>query len=214
MTFRSGKITGVVVDAATGRPTAGATVIVKWVSYFVHGKGDVCIKATAVRASDAGRFEIPAWSMTSPWGETVVWVATPYARGWSMKGSASKADRRITPFNDIRIPATDVRIEMARFQGSAAERLNEFRILFNPLRCAGVDDPGAKDLYLALREELVAMAPEISNFSDGGRLSPLQLVDRELKNMGVAVADLPQVPVVTAPRPRETIPAMTPPSNR
>ena len=61
-------LAGQVVDAATGRPVAGAHVAYLWRStinpsgFTGHNSRDICFHAAATITNAEGRFDVPAWS--------------------------------------------------------------------------------------------------------------------------------------------------------
>src|SRR5690242_18207733 len=68
VTLVSKPITGVVIDASTGRPIADAVVTAKWIGGFstvAHG-GTRCAKGMATTTDASGHFSFSEWTMTHP----------------------------------------------------------------------------------------------------------------------------------------------------
>lgn len=199
--LRAGKVSGVVVEAGSGRPIPGAIAIVRWKGYFPQGRGDVCVRSVAVRTDAAGRFEIGEWQQEKIFGNTAYFDTRAYAPGYAEKvHAASKGGNRFTPFNDVRVPGVEGRSEMVPFGGDHAARLELLQRLLSGTDCRDGDATRSKDFYLAVREEFAAMPPEIGNYRPSpSRSSPIEMVDGLLASIGVDIATLPQVPLVKAP---------------
>lgn len=166
--LRSGKITGTIVDGGSGRPVAGALAIARWQTHYVQGRGEKCVRSIVTKADAAGRFEIPEWTLDSPWGDSASYVVMAYAPNRAHKGNVGLGGaRQATRFNDIRIPPADLRIEMTEFQGGPEERLAALKGLIAATDCRGGDTRAAQAFYLAVRSELVAMPPKIGNYQPG-----------------------------------------------
>ena len=93
--------TGVVLDAATGRPLSGVYVVARWLEQsseisFIGGPGEVkgqCLYRKVVRTDEQGRYEIPAGdtNFATPQNDIArqtkyFWDAYAYAPGYAVSG--------------------------------------------------------------------------------------------------------------------------------
>jgi len=100
---------GLVVDADTGEPLAGAYVTGRWEG---HAYGEsVCFHAESMRTDSDGRFVFPAWHNTGPYNTTHYQQFT---------------DRAYLPgYKDV--GGYTYRLEMKRFTGTREERLQHLQ---------------------------------------------------------------------------------------
>ena len=200
VSLRGGRISGVVVDARSGRPVAGAIAVAHWRGYYGDGRGDVCIRSVAVRADSAGRFEMPAWIGEHPLGDRVSFTTTAYAPGRILGGlGSSHAALRPTSLDDIRVADTVVRLQMVESHSDPVARSGDLAHLMAGIDCHDGDARGARALYAAIRAEAIAMPPEaVSYRSTPDALTLVEIVDRTLASLdrrrGLIPRPLPAAP--------------------
>ena len=129
---------GMVVDADTGEPRAGAYVIGRWRGYV--SSQSVCFHAEGTRTDSEGRFVFPAWRNTGPYNTTRYqqYVPRSYQRGY--KETSGRVER----------------MQMKRFTGSREERLEYLHRLATGSGCdpqAGVSVRNLFPLYEAIYRE-------------------------------------------------------------
>ena len=125
-------IAGQVVDAASGRPIAGAHVAYLWEAtinpsgFTAHNSRDICFHAAAAITDAQGHFEIPAWSKWKTYDvDAVDPTALVYARG----------------YEPVQEPL------FSKDNGKPEEHLNE-RYALKPF--VGTDDQRARMLFFGL----------------------------------------------------------------
>lgn len=190
MKLASGRVSGVVAQAGSGVPLAEAVVILRWDggwSSIAHG-GTRCVRSFAVKTDTAGRFEIPAWRKTFPDLQDLGFTAAAYAPGWVIATNPWPSKGAV-PFRllgisvgGIEIPPAEIRIEMKRDSEGHQERAKALLDLLFATDCRDGDDVDAKGLYLAVRDEVAAMPPEVRDHRDRptGR-SRLQIIEAYLR---------------------------------
>jgi hypothetical protein len=133
---------GMVVDADSGEPLAGAYVIGRWRGYV--SSHSVCFYAEGTRTDSEGRFVLPAWRNTGPYNNTRYqqYVPRSYQRGY--EETSGRVER----------------MQMKRFTGSREERL---KYLEGLMRGSACDAAGASQRnMLAYYEAIYQEAKEIS----------------------------------------------------
>ena len=138
---------GMVVDADTGEPLAGAYVIGRWRGYV--SSQSVCFHAEGTRTDSQGRFVLPAWRNTGPYNNTShqQYYSQAYLPGYEDVGGR-----------------TD-RLKMKRFTGTREERLQSLERMMSGAACDAAEASQRNMLpyYEAIYEE----AKELSNTPEG-----------------------------------------------
>lgn len=168
MKIIAGQITGSVIDQSNEKPISGAYVMVKWtggVSSWGEG-GSRCTRATSVRADEAGKFTVPAWSKSDPGFANLSAELVPYSPGFehvgwgSAQGASPKAALGFIPLDELEMPAADVTLKMRRFEGSDTQRgqyLSEFLL---STTCGSEDMAGTRPAYEAIDKEVHRLPPD------------------------------------------------------
>jgi hypothetical protein len=131
------EITGVVVEADTGKPIAGAVVAIKFVRNNTGHSGPHCFRSMAVEADAQGRFRFAPWTQENTRADGTFGELTAYKAGYAVPVRAiyvSQSRRSILgiAFSDtIKIPKTDVRLELKPFAGNDETRMQELRGVAN-----------------------------------------------------------------------------------
>jgi hypothetical protein len=129
---------GVVVDADTGEPLAGAYVIGRWRGYV--SSHSVCFHAEGTRTDSQGRFVLPAWRNTGPYNTTRYQEFSDYSYlpGYESAGGSNERKR------------------LRRFTGTREERLQYLMRVATGSACdaqAGVSVRNLFPLYEAIYRE-------------------------------------------------------------
>jgi hypothetical protein len=134
---------GVVVDADTGEPLAGAYVIGRWRGYV--SSHSVCFHAEGTRTDSQGRFVFPAWRNTGPYNTTryLQYVPGSYQRGY--KETSGRVER----------------MQMKRFTGSREERLQYLHRLATGSACSAQARASNRNLF-PFYEAIYREAKELS----------------------------------------------------
>lgn len=173
MNIASGRITGTVVEAGSGAPIPGAIVVVKWIggwSGVAHG-GTNCIRSVAARSDAAGRFEIVAWERRYPDLQNLAFLAMAHAPAWITSkplphGGAVPFRLLGFPVGGIKVPPTEIRLQMTRTADAPLERAKALLALLAATDCRDGDAGDARDFLLAVRDEMAAMPAEVRDYRE------------------------------------------------
>src|SRR6266702_4578681 len=180
------EIIGVVVEADTGKPIAGAVVAIKFVRNNTGHSGEHCFRSMAVEADAQGRFRFAPWTQENTRADGTYGELAVYKSGYSnpVRPTYVAQSRRSflgIAFSDtIRIPKTDVRLEMKPFVGSDEARMQEIERLASNFACrmqAYFDD---MVLLTSVRDE-IASSP-IASQGESGHYSHIQWINEKIKD--------------------------------
>lgn len=171
---------GHVVDAGTGTPVPGAHVVLLWESEtvpnsFLSGGGrSVCVHAAAAVTDAQGAFDIEGWREFSTYRVYMYNpVALVYARGYVPQQIQLDADK-----GGGIIPHLSERYALARFSGSAEERI---QMLF-----WGIANRGC----MYGKESQKSLYPFMKAIYDEGRaIAETQDQRRTIRNIATMAAD-------------------------
>jgi len=168
------EITGVVVEAETGKPIANAIVVIRFERNNTGHQGPHCFRSMAVQADAEGRFRFAPWKQentraNATYGQVKAYKAG-YAVPWrSVEVPQSRRSILGIAFSDtITIPKTDVRLELKPFVGSDEERMRELRPFVANFTCrmrAYFDDIV---LLTSVRDEIASSPIANQKFPNGG----------------------------------------------
>ncbi|HEX9192129.1 MAG TPA: carboxypeptidase-like regulatory domain-containing protein [Burkholderiales bacterium] len=179
------EITGVVVEDS-GKPIAGAVVAIKFVRNNTGHSGEHCFRSMAVEADAQGRFRFAPWTQENTRADGTYGELAVYKSGYSnpVRPTYVAQSRRSflgIAFSDtIRIPKTDVRLEMKPFVGSDEARMQEIERLASNFACrmqAYFDD---MVLLTSVRDE-IASSP-IANQGESGHYSHIRWINEKIKD--------------------------------
>jgi hypothetical protein len=134
------EVTGVVVDAGSGKPIPGAVVAIRFERNNTGHSSPHCFRSTAVETDADGRFRFAPWKQEDTKANATFGQVTAYKAGYSVPRPVvlKQARRDIAgiAFSDtIKIPASDVRLEVKRFFGSPEERMQQLGPLLSQFVC-------------------------------------------------------------------------------
>ncbi|SRR6266581_5115189 len=180
------EIIGVVVEADTGKPIAGAVVAIKFVRNNTGHSGPHCFRSMAVEADAEGRFRFAPWTQENTRADGTFGELAVYKPGYSdpVRPTYVAQSRRsflgISFSDTIRIPKTDVRLELKPFVGSDEARIQELRRVAGNFTCrmqAYFDD---MVLLTSIRDE-IASSPIANEGGDSGHYSNIQWINAIIK---------------------------------
>ncbi len=165
------EITGVVVEADTGKPIANAIVAIRFERNNTGHSGPHCFRSMAVEADAQGRFRFAPWTQEKTQANATYGDVKAYKAGYAVPWhgvEVHQARRSVLgiPFSDtIRIPKTDVRLELKPFVGSDEGRIKEVERLASQFTCRWQAEFDDMVLLTTIREEIAASP--IANKKDG-----------------------------------------------
>ncbi len=154
------EITGVVVEADTGKPIAGAVVAIMFVRNNTGHSGEHCFRSMAVEADAQGRFRFAPWTQENTRADGTFGELAVYKAGYSnpVRPTYVAQSRRsflgISFSGTIKIPKTDVRLELKPFVGSDEERMNEIMTLAGNFTCRWQAEFDDMMLLTSIRNEI------------------------------------------------------------
>jgi hypothetical protein len=138
---------GVVVDADTGEPLAGAYVIGRWRGYV--SSQSVCFHAEGTRTDSQGRFVLPAWRNTGPYNNTRYQEFSDYSYlpGYESAGGSNE------------------RMRLRRFAGTREERLQSLERMMRGSTCLAAE--ASERNMLPYYEAIYREVEDLSNSPEG-----------------------------------------------
>ena len=180
------EITGVVVEADTGKPIAGAVVAIKFVRNNTGHSGPHCFRSMAVETDAQGRFRFAPWTQENTQADGTFGELTVYKLGYSDSARptyVAQSRRSILgiAFSDtVKIPKTNVRLEIRPFAGSDEERVGELRRLVVNFICRWQAEFDDMILATGIRNEIVSSPIATQKPRDGG-YTALEWIDQAIK---------------------------------
>src|SRR6266704_4298556 len=166
------EITGVVVEADSGRPIANAVVAIRFERNNTGHSGPHCFRSMAVETDAQGRFRFAPWTQDNTQANATYGDVKAYKAGYAVPWhgvevhQARRSILGISFIDTIKIPKADVRLEMKPFVGSDEARMQEIERLASNFACrmqAYFDD---MVLLTSVRDE-IASSPIASQGESG-----------------------------------------------
>jgi 5-hydroxyisourate hydrolase-like protein (transthyretin family) len=154
------EITGVVVKADTGKPIPNAIVAIRFERNNTGHSGPHCFRSMAVETDADGRFRFASWKQEDTRADGTYGEVTAYKAGYAVpwRGVYVTQSRRSIlgmAFSDtIRIPKTDVRLELKRSEASDRDRIWELQRLVSNFTCRWRAEFDDMILLTRVREEI------------------------------------------------------------
>jgi len=168
-------ITGVVVEAGTGKPIAGAVVAIRFERNNTGHSGPHCFRSMAVETDAQGRFRFAPWTQENTQANATYGDVNAYKAGYAVPWhgvEVHQARRSILgiSFSDtIRIPRQDVSIGLTHFEGSEKGRLDELTRVADSFTCLWQSFNDNLILLSHIRKEIVAYPSAHEKNLNGGR---------------------------------------------
>lgn len=159
---RAEEITGVVVEADTGKPIADAVVAIRFWRNNTGHSGPHCFRSMAVATDAEGRFRFAQWTQENTRANYARGDIKAYKAGYAVPWRAVPVDqsRRSIgdiPFSDtITIPKTDVRLELKPFAGTDEQRIDELGRIVSNFTCRWQAEFDDTVLLMRVRDEIVS----------------------------------------------------------
>jgi hypothetical protein len=186
MRLISHPISGIVVDATTGRPVPEAIVVATWSGGWsgVATSGTRCANGIAVKSDQNGTFLIPEWTMRHPNLDSLVAVVSAYKVSYenTARGFVSADPKTLMGFiprGEIEVASARVRVGMQPVQGDDAARAEYLLGFLNSTDCReGSNISGMNPLYKSVRNEIVKFPSAIRDYKkDPEQRSLLEIID-------------------------------------
>jgi hypothetical protein len=135
------EITGVVVEAGTGKPIANAVVAIRFERNNTGHSGPHCFRSMAVEADAQGHFRFAPWTQENTQANATYGDIKAYKAGYAVPwhGVEVHQSRRTflgIAFSDtIHIPRQEVRVELKPFVGSEQDRMDELHRAASQFTC-------------------------------------------------------------------------------
>ena len=180
------EITGVVVEAETGRPIPNAVVALRFERGNTGHSSPHCFRSMAVAADAQGRFKFPPWTQDNTHADATFGEVTAYKAGYAVPWrwvEIHQASRTILgiPFSDtIKIPRQEVRVELKRYVGTDEERIDQLGRLVTFFACRWQAEFDSMLLLTSLRDE-IASSPVAHQKPRSGRNTPIDMINEAIK---------------------------------
>jgi hypothetical protein len=183
------EITGAVVDADTGKPVPGAVVAMRFERYNTGHSGPHCFRSMAVETDHEGRFRFAPWKQENTRANGTLGELQAYKVGYAVPRAVQlHQDPRPSLFgmafsDTIKIPKSELRIEVRPFKGSDEERLWQISQIASQYSCRWQAESDDMLLLMRVREEIVS-----SSFADlklrGWSFTASRWIDDVIANKG------------------------------
>lgn len=155
------EITGVVVEAEAGKPVPGAVVAMRFERNNTGHSGPHCFRSMAVETNQDGRFRFAPWQQEKTLANYAMGHVTAYKTGYVVPPPTFiKQSNRdvfgIALSDTIKIPKTDLRIELAPFKGDDNARADQLIPLVGQFNCRWQAQFDSALLLRRIREEIVS----------------------------------------------------------
>jgi hypothetical protein len=156
------EITGVVVEAATEKPIPNAIVAIRFERNNTGHSGSHCFRSIAVQSDTEGRFRFAPWRQENTQANATFGQVNAYKAGYAVPWrpvEVAQSNRSIAgiAFSDtIRIPKTQVRLELKPFAGSEQERIWELQRVVAHFTCRWRAEFDDMILLFATRDEIMS----------------------------------------------------------
>lgn len=186
------EITGVVVDAETGKPIPNAVAAIRFERGNTGHSSPHCFRSMAVVADAQGRFKFPPWTQDNTRADATFGQVTAYKAGYAKPSRLAdmaeihQARRSLlgVSFSDtIKIPRQEARLELKPYVGTDEERIEQLAWFVRFFACAS--PPGqaySNDVVLlnSIRDE-IASSP-VAHQKYGDRVStPFDWINAVIK---------------------------------
>jgi hypothetical protein len=180
------EVTGVVVDAESGKPLPGAVVAIRFKRSNTGHAGEHCFRSMAVETQTEGRFRFPAWKQENTRANATIGVVTVYKQGYAQPSRPTLVKQENRSFagiafsDTIRIPATEIQLSVTPFRGTDEERMQHLRTVVANFSCRWQAESDDRILLTKVKEEIAASPMATQKSRDGG-YTPLQWIDAIIK---------------------------------
>jgi hypothetical protein len=156
-------ISATVTDMITGKPVAGAQVLVIWdgsLSFSTHGGGE-CYHVISAVTDDAGHFSVEPWRKSVPRMASIDYYRISVYRPQydDAEGQTHGGIGRLGLFGDAGVFSDGIRLKLPPFNGTVKDRLIKLRDIRRSTRCpeAGASRRNATDFFRAMNQEVLAL---------------------------------------------------------
>lgn len=169
------EITGTVVEAGSGKPIGGAIVAVRFERNNTGHSGPHCFRSMAVQTDAEGRFRFAPWKQENTRANYAFGQINAYKAGYAVlwRSVPVKQSRRSigdVAFSDtIKIPKTEVRVELTPFAGSDDDRIEELWPLVANFTCRWQAEFDDMTLLFGIRDEIFSAPFANKKFTPRGR---------------------------------------------
>lgn len=184
------EITGVVVEAETGRPIPNAVVALRFERGNTGHSSPHCFRSMAVAADAQGRFKFPPWTQDNTRADATFGQVTAYKAGYAapfrLKDMVEihQSPRSILgiPFSDtIKIPRQEARLELKAYVGTDDERIEQLAWYVRFFACRWQAEFDNMILLTSLRDE-IASSPVAKQKHGLWAYTPIDWINEVIKD--------------------------------
>lgn len=183
------EITGIVVEAETGKPIPNAVVAIRFERGNTGHGSPHCFRSKAVEADGQGRFKFPPWAQDNTRADATFGQVTAYKAGYAVPWrwiEVHQATRSILgiPFSDtIKIPRQEVRVELKPYAGTDEERMDQLARVVGFFTCRWQAEFDDMILMTRIRDEIASspVAHEKHGFSGLSAYTPIDWINEMIK---------------------------------
>ena len=179
-------ITGVVVEAGTGKPMPNVIVAIRFVRHNTGHGSPHCFRSMAVETDAQGHFRFAPWSQDNTLANFAVGELSAYKAGyavpwWPMElRHSTRAILGISFSDTIHIPKQAFRLELKPYTGTDEVRMGQVRQLISQFICRWQAQSDDMVLMTTVRKEIAA-SPIANQKTQGGSYTHLQWIDENIR---------------------------------
>ena len=155
---RAEAITGVVIDAGTGKALADAIVAMRFERNNTGHSGPHCFRSMAVKTDAAGRFRFAPWRQENTRANWAIGYVKVYKAGYSIPWQSVQVlpDRETAYRETLEISKVQMRLELTAFSGTDDDRSDQLRRMASQFSCRWQAEFDDSILLYAIRDEITS----------------------------------------------------------
>lgn len=184
------EITGVVVDAETGKPIPNAVAAIRFERGNTGHSSPHCFRSMAVQADAQGHFKFPPWTQDNTRADATFGQVTAYKAGYAKPTRLAdmieihQATRSILgiSFGDtIKIPRQEARVKLKPYVGTDEERIEQLAWLVRFFACRWQAVFDNMILLTSIRDE-IASSPVAKQKHKDWDYTPIEWINSIIKD--------------------------------
>lgn len=156
------EITGVVMDAGTGKPIPNAIVAIRFERFNTGHSSPACFRAVAAETDANGRFRFEPWVQENTLASNLLGEFVVYKKGYvsPLKGfeHIKPVKRTFLGFrmsDDLNVARTERRLEVGGWSGSETDRMEMLLRLVSRFSCRVIEPSIINLLVAGVRQEIL-----------------------------------------------------------